>query len=189
MRLRQPARRTRRTPKALWPRRATTDNQRQPNGRPGIANPRPQDDALPDSPALDRERSTPQNAASPNRRHCWLWPAVCPALLPGSCIRGAAPGVSARGWSGGDGQERCRRRVCVRIWRPGCGFRAVCVAAQALWVPVSPPTSRSGCTPRRSAGRAPGGWKDSPHDNRSGGTQTVPAAALFVLIGASPHTR
>jgi thioredoxin reductase (NADPH) len=26
-------------------------------------------------------------------------------------------------------------------------------------------------------------------DNRNGGTQTVPAAALFVLIGASPRTR
>ncbi len=29
----------------------------------------------------------------------------------------------------------------------------------------------------------------TPRDNRSGGTQTVPAAALFVLIGASPRTR
>jgi thioredoxin reductase (NADPH) len=27
------------------------------------------------------------------------------------------------------------------------------------------------------------------HDNRSGGTQTAPARALFVLIGASPRTR
>ena len=27
------------------------------------------------------------------------------------------------------------------------------------------------------------------HDNRGGGTQTVPAAALFVLIGASPRTQ
>lgn len=28
-----------------------------------------------------------------------------------------------------------------------------------------------------------------PRDNRSGGTQAVPAAALFALIGASPRTR
>jgi Pyridine nucleotide-disulphide oxidoreductase len=31
------------------------------------------------------------------------------------------------------------------------------------------PTSRSGCTPRRSAGRAPGGWKDSPSTTTAAG--------------------
>src|SRR6266702_1035734 len=65
--------------------------------------------------------------------------AGCGLLSVRPCCRVHAPGVPARGWSGGDGQEPCRRRVCLRIWRPGCGFRAVCVAAQALWVPVPPP--------------------------------------------------
>ena len=73
---------------------------------------------------------------------------------------------------------------CLRTWRPGCGFRAVCVAAQALWSNISVRLH----TPRRPTGRAPGGWKDSPSTTTAAAApKPSPAAALFMLIGASPR--
>ena len=138
----------------------------------------------PDKPAAN----TPAPAWLPNRprrlsaRHFTGLPNtyICPALLPGSCPRGAGAGAGlvATGKSG------AYAGFCLRTWRPGCGFRAVCVAAQALWSNISVRLH----TPRRSTGRAPGGWKDSPSTTTAAAApKPSPAAALFMLIGASPR--
>ena len=91
------AARTRRAPEALRPRRATTDNQRQPNSRPGIANPRPRDTAAPDS----RPRT-----ANGQRANCSLGHAD-PAryIAPGDSRRGVAI-LGAAGLSHGLAKER-----------------------------------------------------------------------------------
>jgi len=74
--------------------------------------------------------------------------------------------------------------LAARLRFPQCAL-----PAHALRVPVPPPTlgpaaHRGG---RRAGRRRLEGL--APRDNRSGGTQTVPAAALFVLTGASRRTR
>jgi hypothetical protein len=67
---------------------------------------------------------------------------------------------------------------------------AVCVAAQTLWVPVSPPNISVRLHTEAVGGQGTGRLERlTPRDNRSGGTQTVPAPALLVLIGDSPRTR
>ena len=99
---------------------------------------------------------------------CYLSGPVAGFMHPG-CRRGA--GLVATGKSGADAGS---------VFASGgqAAVSAVCVAAQALWVPVPPPTSRSGCTPRRSAGRAPGGWKDSPPAITAAAHPTVPAGPV-----------
>ena len=100
-------------------------------------------------------------------RHCRLWPAICPALLPGSCTRGAGAGLAwwrrarAVPTPGLSSHLAARLRFPRRV-RRGSGP----VGAGAT------PTSRSGCTPRRSTGGASGGWKDSP-PGRQGGDHDV----------------
>jgi hypothetical protein len=113
------------------------------------------------------------------RRHCWLWPAICPALLPGSCTRGAGAGLV---W--------WRRARAVPTPGLSSHLAARLRFPQAVWVPVPPPNISVRLHTEAVGGQGTGRLERlTPRDNRSGSTQTVPAAALFVLIGASPRTR
>ena len=76
--------------------------------------------------------------------------------------------VQARGWSVATGKS---------------GADAGSVFASGGQAAVSAPCAW------RLGGQGTGRLEDSPHDDRSGGTRTVPAAALFVLPGDSPRTR
>jgi hypothetical protein len=111
---------------------------------------------------------------------CYLSGPVAGFMHPG-CRRGA--GLVATGKSGADAGS---------VFASGgqAAVSAVCAAAQALWVPVPPPNISVRLHTEAVGGQGTGRLERlTPRDNGSGSTQTVPAAALFVLIGASPRTR
>ena len=109
---------------------------------------------------------------------CYLPGPVAAFMHPGR-RRGA--GLVATGKSGADAGS---------VFAPGrpAAVSAGCAAAQACGCRCHPPH----LGPAAHRGGRQAGTRQlerlTPRDNRSSGTQTVPAAALFV-IGAGPRTR